>query len=185
MNFNQKTFSIVTENKENALLWGQKIWFLLTDGYNNHSLDKRQTQELWIDNITLALIYKEFTVAALSSKMSIDWTSYLNSLSYEWDDLTLAFIAGQNHFNYSVIEDIDEAKRNALITQLVIKNKADIFYSLVKHYFSVNAMYEEFEKSVIDSTGKLPSNYDKMWGWEWAREDFTLMDFDAEDEIEE
>ena len=140
------------------------MWFLITNVYQNKSLSKLKIHELWIENITLAVIYKEFTVAAFDEKNQIDWKKYLDNLNYEWNKLTLAYLAGQNHFSYSDIDNLNETQIYNLLIKLIYKNKEDIFYTFVKHYGTSNAMYDEIEKSVINSDGKLPERYDRMYG---------------------
>ena len=178
MKFHTKPFEIIITNKENSLLWGQKMWFILTDIYQNRLLDKLKTHELWIENITLALIYKEFTIVAFENKEPINWGNYLDNLQYNWDDFILAYMAGRNHFRFSDIENFNKTKRYNLIIKLIYKNKEDVFYTLVKHFGTSNAMFEEIKKSAINQEGKLPDNHDDMWAWEWAREMFQLPEIE-------
>ena len=185
MKFNEQTFEIVKVNKKNALLWGQKMWFILTNVYKNSQLDKYQTHNLWIENIALALIYKEFTIASTIDNSEIDWVKYLKNLDYQWSDQVLIYYAGRNNFHYSKVDEFDETKRFNLIIELIYLSKKDIFYSLVKHYFSTNSMYEELENSIKDENYKLPQNFDNIRSWEWAREEFSLMKFENNENIED
>jgi len=176
MNFNNKTLNIITTNKDNALLWGQQMWFLLTNVYNNHNINKRQKHELWIENITLAVIYQEFLASGLENTDStIDLIKLFNLPEFEWDEVTLAYLASSEHLTYKYFENYDTNSRNMLLSDLVLKKKKYIFYSLVKHFGSTsNGVYDEMMKSVTDKD--LLLKFDKFNAWDFVREEFTLFE---------
>ena len=172
----EKTFDIITTNKDNALLWGQQMWFLLTNVHNNHNINKRQKHELWIENITLAVIYQEFLSAGLEDTNSkIDLIKLFNLPEFEWDEVTLAYLASSEHLSYKYFEDFDKNSRNALLSDLVVKMKNFIFYSLVKHFGSTsNGVFDEMMKSINDK--ELLLKFDKHNAWDFVREEFTLFE---------
>jgi len=176
MNLNNKTFDIITTNKDNALLWGQQMWFLLTNVYNNHNINKLQKHELWIENITLAVIYQEFLVSGLEDGGSqIDLVKLFSLPEFEWDEVTLAFLASSEHLSYKYFENYDTNSRNMLLSDLVLKKKKYIFYSLVKHFGSTsNGVYDEMMKSIADKD--LLLKFDKFNAWDFVREEFTLFE---------
>ena len=176
MNFNKKTFDIITINKENALLWGEQMWFILTNVFNNHKINKLQSHKLWIENITLAVIYQEFLASGLEAvNPKIDLIKLFDLPEFDWDEVALSFLASSEHLSYKYFEGYDINSRNTLLSDLVLKNKNFIFYSLVKHFGSTsNGVYDEMMKSV---TGKdLLLKFDKYNAWDFVREEFTLFE---------
>ncbi|MBN2893836.1 MAG: hypothetical protein JXL97_18350 [Bacteroidales bacterium] len=178
MKFNEKPFDLIKVTKENAIIWGQKMWFILTDVYTNSKISKFREHNLWITNITLAVIYKEFTYVAELDKTGIDYTNLIKNLVYKWDDVVLIYLAGSNHFPFIDIENLDDSKRINVIQKLINLEKKNIFYSLVKHYTTVNAMYEELANSIKDENGKFSVDFDNFEAWEWAREEFFIFEID-------
>ena len=176
MNFNKKTFDIITTNKDNALLWGEQMWFILTNVYNNHKIDKLQSHKLWIENITLAVIYQEFMSSGLEEKETkVDLVKIFNLPEFEWDEVTLAFLASSEHLSFKYFENYAINSRNLLLSDLVLKNKNFIFYSLVKHFGSTsNGVYDDMMKSIADKD--LLRKFDKYSAWDFVREEFTLYD---------
>ena len=176
MNFNTKTFDIITINKENAILWGQQMWFILTNVYNKNNIDKLRTHKMWLQNITLAVIYQEFLVSGfedVNSKIDID--QYFDLPEFEWEEVTLAYLASSEHLSYKYFEDFDKNSRNALLSDLVVKMKNFIFYSLVKHFGSTsNGVFDEMMKSINDK--ELLLKFDKHNAWDFVREEFTLFE---------
>jgi len=176
MNLNKKTFDIITVNKDNALLWGQQMWFALTNVYSKHKINKLQEHKLWLQNITLAVIYHEFLVSGLEDVNSkINLTQLFEIPEFKWDKVTLAYLASEEHLGYKYFEDFDKNKQNALLSDLLIKTKNFIFYSLVKHFDSTsNAVFDELMKTISDENLKL--KFDKLLAWEFVREEFTLLE---------
>lgn len=176
MKFDDKTFNFIKSNHKNALLWGQKMWFILTDVYKNN-IDKARKHQLWLENITLALIYHEFLKAGglIPFDEEINWHKYITDLEYDWDSEYLIFLAGDKKIPFSEIENFDETKKIRFLVKLIYDNKKEIFYQLVKHYFSVNDMYEELVNSLDKET---KAKFDINWAWEWAREEFSLFGLD-------
>ena len=175
MNFNKKTFDIVTVNKENAILWGQKMWFILTDVYSKNNIDKLQAHKMWLQNITLAVIYHEFTVSGL---MGIDAKLDLDELfelpEFKWDKVTLAYLSAKENLGYDYFENYTINSRNALLTELINKTKEFIFYSLINHYNTSNAVFDELIKSIRDTD--INKHFDQDFAWEYVRETFTLSE---------
>ena len=176
MNFNKKTFGIITTNKDNALLWGQQMWFILTDVYSKSNINKLQEHKLWLQNITLAIIYHEFLVSGLEDvNPKINLTQFFELPEFKWDKVTLAYLASEEHLGYKYFEDFNKNKQNALLFDLVIKTKSYIFYSLVNHFDSTsNAVFDEMMKTISDDDLKL--KFDDLLAWEFVREEFTLLD---------
>lgn len=54
----------------------------------------------------------------------------------------------------------------------------NIFYQVVEHYFSTNAMYDELLNSIKYENGNLPVEFDNLDAWEWAREEFTVFEME-------
>lgn len=176
MQFNKKLFDIINVNKENAIIWGQKMWFILTDVYTKSKISKYRQHDLWLTNIALAVIYKEFTYVSGLNKTGLNFFDLLDNLEYEWSDHILIYLAGSNHFPYTDIEEFDNVKRLNVIFKLINIEKKNIFYQLIKHYTTTNEMYDELLNSIKDENGKLPTNFDNLEAWEWAREEFTVFE---------
>jgi len=176
MNFNKKTFDIITTNKENALLWGQKMWFILTDVYSKSNINKLRAHKLWLQNITLAVIYHEFLVSGLEDvNPKINLAQLFELPEFKWDKVTLAYLASEENLGYKYFEDFNKNKQNALLSDLGIKTKNYIFYSLVNHFDSTsNAVFDEMMKTISDDDLKL--KFDDLLAWEYVREEFTLSD---------
>ena len=152
------------------------MWFALTNVYCKHKINKLQEHKLWLQNITLAVIYHEFLVSGLEDVNSkINLTQLFEIPEFKWDKVTLAYLASEEHLGYKYFEDFDKNKQSALLSDLVIKTKNFIFYSLVKHFDSTsNAVFDELMKTISDEDLKL--KFDKLLAWEFVREEFTLSD---------
>jgi len=176
MNINKKTFDIITTNRDNALLWGQQMWFILTNVYNNHKLDKLQSHKLWIENISLAVIYQEFLASGLEDiEPKVDLIKSFNLPDFEWDEVTLAFLASSERLSYKYFENYDINSRNELLSDLVLKSKNFIFYSLVKYFGSTsNGVFDEMMKSITDKD--LLLEFDDSKAMEFVSEEFTLLE---------
>lgn len=176
MNLNTKPFNNITTNKENAILWGQKMWFILTDVYSKSNIDKLRAHQMWLKNITLAVIYQEFLTSGLEGVNSkIDLDQYLDLPEFEWEEVTLAYLAGSEHLSFKYFEDFDNNSRNALLSELVIKMKNYIFYSLVKHFGSTSSgVFDELMKSINDK--ELLLKFDEYSAMEYVSEEFTLLE---------
>ena len=175
MNLNTKTFDIVTVNKENAILWGQKMWFILTNVYRKNNIDKLQEHQMWLQNITLAIIYHEFTVSGL---MDIDAKIDLDELfelpEFKWDKTTMAYLSAKENLGYAYFENYTISSRNALLIELIDKTKEFIFYSLINHYNTSNAVFDELIKSISDTD--INKQFAQDFAWEYVRETFTLLE---------
>ncbi len=176
MEFNTKAFNIITINKENSILWGQKMWFILTDFYSYKQINKLQEHKLWLQNITLAIIYHEFTVSGLEDiEQKVNLEELFDLPEFAWDDTTLAYIAGNEHLGYQYFEDFNKDNRNILLAKLVLKMKNYIFFSFVKHYGGTSSgIFEELIKSI--SSNELLSKFDEYSANEFVREEFTLFE---------
>lgn len=173
MKFNPQPFDIVKFNKENALIWGSKMWFILTDVYKS-DIDKLRKHKLWLEGIALAVIYQEFIVSLNEEVERVEYKSIFSLTDYQWDETTLAYLASEKHLGYKFFEPYSIESRDQLLQKLVEKSKEYIFYSLVKHYSSVNAVFEELLSSINTENNKL--SFDNYLAFEYVREGFILSD---------
>jgi len=175
MNFNKKTFDIITTNKDNAILWGQKMWFILTDVYSKSNIDKLRAHKLWLQNISLAVIYHGFTVSgSMDIEPKIDLEALFELPEFKWDKTTMAYLAAKENLRYDYFEDYTISNRNALLTKLIDKTKKFIFYSLINHYNTSNAVFDELIKTISDTD--ISKHFDQNYAWEYVREEFTLLE---------